>query len=75
MSLQDYECFTILSQDEVPALQVLNANNQWIMAKPMKNHFVVNIGDFFSFWYVESSVNPQRAATGTTVTAKGEVAQ
>ncbi|PSS25662.1 hypothetical protein M430DRAFT_134306 [Amorphotheca resinae ATCC 22711] len=46
----DYECFTILSQDEVPALQVLNANNQWIMAKPMKNHFVVNIGDFFSFW-------------------------
>ncbi|OIW23411.1 1-aminocyclopropane-1-carboxylate oxidase [Coniochaeta ligniaria NRRL 30616] len=46
----DYECFTILSQDTVPALQVLNKSNQWIVAKPMKNHFVVNIGDFFSFW-------------------------
>lgn len=48
---QDYECFTILSQDTVPALQVLNKSGQWIVAKPMKNHFVVNIGDFFSFWY------------------------
>lgn len=46
----DYECFTILSQDQVPALQVLNAKNQWVMAPPVEDTLVVNIGDFFAFW-------------------------
>ncbi|KKA20986.1 hypothetical protein T310_4985 [Rasamsonia emersonii CBS 393.64] len=46
----DYECFTILSQDDVPALQVLNTHGQWVAALPIKNHFAVNIGDFFAFW-------------------------
>lgn len=46
----DYECFTILSQDSVPGLQVLNANNQWIAATPIKGTFVVNIGDTLKFW-------------------------
>lgn len=49
---KDYECFTILSQDEVPALQVLNAHNQWVTAPPLPDTLVVNIGDFFAFWYV-----------------------
>lgn len=46
----DFECFTILSQEEVPALQVLNAHNQWVEAPPIPGTFVVNIGDFFTFW-------------------------
>ncbi|KAL1848257.1 hypothetical protein Plec18170_008168 [Paecilomyces lecythidis] len=46
----DYECFTILSQDSVPALQVLNLKGQWIAAPPIPGTFVVNIGDFFAFW-------------------------
>ncbi|KAL2004546.1 hypothetical protein VTN00DRAFT_3431 [Thermoascus crustaceus] len=46
----DYECFTILSQDTVPALQVLNAHGNWVACPPIPGTFVVNIGDFFAFW-------------------------
>ncbi|KAL5360606.1 Clavaminate synthase-like protein [Aspergillus floccosus] len=46
----DYECFTILSQDEVPALQVLNTRRQWVNAPPLPGTLVVNIGDFLAFW-------------------------
>ncbi|KAL3469291.1 Clavaminate synthase-like protein [Aspergillus californicus] len=46
----DFECFTILSQDTVPALQVLNSRNQWVTATPIPGTLVVNVGDFMSFW-------------------------
>lgn len=46
----DYECFTILAQDEVGALQVLNARGEWIAAPPMPGAFVVNIGDMMARW-------------------------
>ncbi|KAL2828324.1 2OG-Fe(II) oxygenase family oxidoreductase [Aspergillus pseudoustus] len=46
----DFECFTILSQDTVPALQVLNSSNQWVTAMPIPDTLVVNVGDFMSFW-------------------------
>lgn len=42
----DFECFTILSQDDVGGLEVLNKNACWIPAKPVKGTFVVNVGDF-----------------------------
>jgi len=42
--------FTILAQDEVPALQVLNSNNEWIQATPIKGTFVVNIADSLMRW-------------------------
>ena len=46
----DYECFTILAQDEIPALQVLNAQGEWIAANPIPGCFVVNIGDQMARW-------------------------
>ncbi|KAL1303049.1 hypothetical protein AAFC00_003358 [Neodothiora populina] len=46
----DFECFTILCQDDVRALQVLNQSNRWVTAEPIPDHFVVNIGDFMRFW-------------------------
>ncbi|PYI02809.1 Clavaminate synthase-like protein [Aspergillus sclerotiicarbonarius CBS 121057] len=46
----DYECFTILSQDQVPALQVLNARQEWILAPPIPGTLVVNISDCLSIW-------------------------
>lgn len=46
----DYECFTILAQDGVEALQVLNADGDWISAPPLPGHFVVNIGDQMARW-------------------------
>lgn len=46
----DYECFTILAQDSVPALQVLNGLGEWIVAPPIPGTFVVNIGDLMARW-------------------------
>ncbi|KAI0717304.1 Clavaminate synthase-like protein [Fomitopsis betulina] len=46
----DYECFTILWQDSVQALQVLNAAGKWIDAVPIPGTLVVNIGDQFARW-------------------------
>jgi len=46
----DYECFTILAQHEVAALQVLNTAGEWIKAPPIPGTFVVNIGDTMARW-------------------------
>jgi isopenicillin N synthase-like dioxygenase len=46
----DYECFTILAQHEVAALQVLNSAGEWIAAPPIPGTFVVNIGDQMARW-------------------------
>ncbi|KAI0930777.1 hypothetical protein AcV7_004869 [Taiwanofungus camphoratus] len=46
----DYECFTILWQDDVQALQVLNNNGRWIDAVPIPGTLVVNLGDQFARW-------------------------
>lgn len=46
----DIECFTILCQGTVPALQILNVNGEWIQAPPVPGTFVVNIGDMLARW-------------------------
>ena len=46
----DIECFTILCQGSVPALQILNSNGEWIQAPPIPGTFVVNIGDMLARW-------------------------
>lgn len=56
----DYECFTILSTDEVPALQVLNTAGEWIQAPPIPGAFIVNVGDLMARWtndYFQSTVH------------------
>lgn len=42
----DFQLFTILWQDAVGGLQVLNRQGQWIHAKPVEGTFVVNIADY-----------------------------
>ncbi|KAI9731816.1 MAG: hypothetical protein M1818_007681 [Claussenomyces sp. TS43310] len=42
----DLQLFTLLWQDEVGGLQVLNKQGQWIKAIPREGTIVVNIGDF-----------------------------
>jgi isopenicillin N synthase-like dioxygenase len=44
----DYTFFTLVQQENVAALQVLNANGIWIDALPRPRSYVVNIGDFLS---------------------------
>ncbi len=46
----DYECFTILAQDQVGGLQVLNSAGEWIAAVPIPDTFVVNVGDQMARW-------------------------
>ncbi|KAF8531986.1 hypothetical protein JB92DRAFT_2845992 [Gautieria morchelliformis] len=46
----DYECFTILWQDNNQALQVLNAQGKWIDAVPIPGTLVVNLGDQLARW-------------------------
>ncbi|KAL2847159.1 Clavaminate synthase-like protein [Aspergillus pseudoustus] len=46
----DYECFTILAQDSVAALQVLNNRGEWVLAPPIPGTLIVNISDTLSFW-------------------------
>jgi isopenicillin N synthase-like dioxygenase len=46
----DYECFTVLWQDNVQALQVLNANGKWVNAVPIPGTLVINIGDQLARW-------------------------
>ncbi|KAL0577117.1 hypothetical protein V5O48_004870 [Marasmius crinis-equi] len=47
----DWECFTILwQQPGIQALQVLNAQKEWIEAPPIPGTFVVNLGDQLARW-------------------------
>ncbi|MCV6601524.1 MAG: isopenicillin N synthase family oxygenase, partial [Cohaesibacter sp.] len=46
----DYDVFTILATDDVPALEVQNSADQWIAAPPIDNAFIVNVGDLLQHW-------------------------
>ncbi|KAM6494260.1 hypothetical protein JOM56_010621 [Amanita muscaria] len=45
------QCFTILWQEpQIQALQVLNADKEWIDAPPIDGTLVINLGDQFARW-------------------------
>jgi isopenicillin N synthase-like dioxygenase len=66
----DYECFTILAQHDVPALQVLNADGAWIMAPPIPGTFVVNIADQMARWSNDLFASTVHRAINTTGRAR-----
>ncbi|PPR04096.1 hypothetical protein CVT24_010669 [Panaeolus cyanescens] len=46
----DYECFTLLWQDQIGGLQVQNSEGKWIDAVPIPGTIVVNLGDQLARW-------------------------
>ncbi|WP_298849134.1 2-oxoglutarate and iron-dependent oxygenase domain-containing protein [uncultured Ruegeria sp.] len=46
----DYDAFTIVATDDVPALEVQNTADQWIPVPPISDTFVVNVGDLLQRW-------------------------
>lgn len=41
---RDFGVFTILIQDEVGGLEVLNNTGEWVVAPPIEDHFIINLG-------------------------------
>jgi isopenicillin N synthase-like dioxygenase len=41
-----HTAFTILNQDMIGGLEILNKNGIYVPAKPIRGTFVVNVGDF-----------------------------
>jgi len=46
----DYLGYTLLAQDAIGGLEVLNCAGEWIEALPVPGTFVVNTGDLISHW-------------------------
>lgn len=46
----DYSVFTLLLQNEVAGLQVLNANGIWVPCPPIKQAYVINTGNYMETW-------------------------
>ncbi|XP_068240699.1 uncharacterized protein [Palaemon carinicauda] len=46
----DYGTFTLLFQDTMGGLEVLNRAGQWLHADPIPGTILVNIGDLMQFW-------------------------
>jgi isopenicillin N synthase-like dioxygenase len=62
----DYECFTILAQqNDVCALQVWNGR-EWVQAPPVPGTFVVNIADLMQRWTNDSFRSTRHRAINTS---------
>lgn len=46
----DYGCLTLLHQDSTGGLQVQGRDGTWLMAHPIPDTFVVNVGDLLARW-------------------------
>ena len=63
----DYECFTILWQDQTGGLQVDNRDGDWVEAPPIPGSFVINVGDMMMRWTNDEFVStPHRVINSSS---------
>jgi isopenicillin N synthase-like dioxygenase len=46
----DWGALTLLAQDDIGGLEVMNASGQWVQATPIPGTFVINLGDLTARW-------------------------
>ena len=46
----DYGCLTLLCQDPIGGLQVQGRNGEWVIAQPIEDTLVINVGDLMARW-------------------------
>lgn len=46
----DYGFITLLAQDDVGGLEVMNKDGDWVAAPPVQGSFVMNVGDILARW-------------------------
>jgi len=46
----DSGAFTILWQDEVGGLEILNKSGEWVVVPPIKSAYVINLGNLMQIW-------------------------
>ncbi|WP_458790453.1 isopenicillin N synthase family dioxygenase [Yoonia sp. MH D7] len=46
----DYGFITLLAQDDVGGLEVMNKHGEWVAAPPVPGAFVMNVGDILARW-------------------------
>ena len=46
----DFGCLALLAQDEIPGLEIYQADGSWMPVPPVPDTLVVNIGDMLSLW-------------------------
>lgn len=62
----DYGCVTLLWQDDVGGLEVLNRQGEWIKAPPVPGTLVINIGDLLQRWSNDRYFSNQHRVTNRT---------
>ena len=46
----DYGCLTLVCQDPIGGLQVQGRDGEWVIAQPIEDTLVVNVGDLLARW-------------------------
>ncbi|GBG60928.1 hypothetical protein CBR_g16050 [Chara braunii] len=66
---KDAGALTVISQDDVGGLQVLNGG-KWIGVKPIKGAFVINIGDMMQVWTNDIYKSPVHRVLANKLSAR-----
>lgn len=70
----DYGSITILLQDKVGGLQVLDRQKQWRDVEPMADSFVVNLGDLMQQWTNDRWVSTLHRVVNNNIARRQSIA-